>query len=59
MTEIKPSDKVFMIRQPKTTGVVRKVTYKEGKVRLMVETRGGYEMTTDADKWWILEETDA
>ena len=56
MTEIKPGDKVYLIRQPKTTGVVRKVHHGEGKEHLTVETRGGYKMTTDATEWWILEE---
>ena len=56
--DIQPGDKVFLIRQPSITGVVKKVYHSKAKSRLMVDTGRGYEITRDADEWWIVEEKD-
>ena len=54
--EISPGDEVFMIRNPSIIGKVNSVVFERGsgKARLVIEVRGGYKLTTAADKWWPL-----
>jgi len=57
--EIKVGTKVCVIGNPGYKGTVRNISYgKEGRKGFTVESRGGYVITTDADRWWIMEETE-